>query len=655
MVRATLALVANDEADVIKRCLTSVKHLVDQIYISFNGSMTDGTPEAIKEWEDENGVPVTLWYDDWKGYGKTKTRGLDKVRSEIETDYIVFLDADEVFITDPNNTESYPTVEDADRLFTFLNEHKEYDYVSLNTHWCGRIYSRWQIVRNNQRWVWHLPYQEILEGEVSNNSYFCSWLINYSRREGHNSKHPEAIHANIARSEKFIRKHPDHKYYPRMVHELAKAYRDIHPERSVELHKLRIRLTAGFNQERYNSCLALARLFGSNRHKCVGTGKDIAKRRKYLLKAIDIVPNRLEAYYKLMRDAIRAEKHREAVGWGLMAPASRHVPMGAYFPKSRVYEGGFDHWLGVCTYHGQGALNPSGVCDLALCLIGTEACLRSAAVIKYENVKKRSLMNIDHHAKLLERGRKAGVCSASFDMIKTVLADELFVKQVEATTSDLPPISSEPASSSSSHESALIPQASSSSILSGSLTINRHNMNLIVIDGFYPRPDEIRSKALSMDFNVTGTYPGKRTVPYRLPGTKEAFEAILNTKITYWPDGYNGSFQIVTEENKSWIHRDKTDWSVVVFLTPDAPHMGGTKLYRHKMTGLRSASTPELEKILSNDSNDEAAWDLIDRIGNIYNRAILFRGRMSHMSDLYFGKGLEDGRLFQTFFFDTKV
>ena len=47
-------------------------------------------------------------------------------------------------------------------------------------------------------------------------------------------------------------------------------------------------------------------------------------------------------------------------------------------------------------------------------------------------------------------------------------------------------------------------------------------------------------------------------------------------------------------------------------------------------------------------------WELVDRIGNKYNRLIMYRGDHFHMSLDYFGQDLYDGRLFQTFFFDTE-
>ena len=46
--------------------------------------------------------------------------------------------------------------------------------------------------------------------------------------------------------------------------------------------------------------------------------------------------------------------------------------------------------------------------------------------------------------------------------------------------------------------------------------------------------------------------------------------------------------------------------------------------------------------------------EVIDRIGNKYNRLVIFDGFISHKSDEYFGSDKESGRLFQTFFFDCE-
>ena len=54
------------------------------------------------------------------------------------------------------------------------------------------------------------------------------------------------------------------------------------------------------------------------------------------------------------------------------------------------------------------------------------------------------------------------------------------------------------------------------------------------------------------------------------------------------------------------------------------------------------------------DSQDMTKWEMTNFIGNVYNRLIIYRGDIFHTSLDYFGRDLEDGRLFQTFFFNTE-
>ena len=184
---------------------------------------------------------------------------------------------------------------------------------------------------------------------------------------------------------------------------------------------------------------------------------------------------------------------------------------------------------------------------------------------------------------------------------------------------------------------------------------NTHPPAVIIIDDFYINPDEVRKFALGQEFTVTGNYPSRRTEPFATLDHKEAFERILTTKISYWPKQYNGCFQHTTDNHKSWIHRDLTDYSAMVYLTPDPPADGGTLVYRHKATGKsrKSEATEEELKQMNDDSGDATKWDVMDVVGNKYNRLIIFTGRRSHKSNKYFGTDKASGRLFQVFFFDV--
>ena len=180
-------------------------------------------------------------------------------------------------------------------------------------------------------------------------------------------------------------------------------------------------------------------------------------------------------------------------------------------------------------------------------------------------------------------------------------------------------------------------------------------LNLIVIDDFYQDPDSVRKFALEQDFSVKGNYPGVRTAPFMNDSIKTLLSDIVafgGGKVTKWHDyegGYCGCYQLCTAAERTWIHADTFNtWAGVCYLTPDAPLSGGTAIYKHKRTGNIRCVGSQYEAC------DMTKWELVDRIGNLYNRLVLYRGDLFHSSIDYFGSGFDDGRLFQTFFFDTE-
>lgn len=179
------------------------------------------------------------------------------------------------------------------------------------------------------------------------------------------------------------------------------------------------------------------------------------------------------------------------------------------------------------------------------------------------------------------------------------------------------------------------------------------NLDLMIIDNFYTNPDAVRAFALAQEFSVTGNYPGKRTRSFLTQDVKDCIQHWMNVvgKITNWQEesGYTGAFQSAIATDKTWIHSDcYNTWAGVCYLSPDAPHTAGTALYRHKESGEYRSH----ENI--HEGSDYTKWDRIDIVGNKYNRLVLYRGDLFHASLDYFGKDLYDGRLFQTFFFDTE-
>jgi len=190
--------------------------------------------------------------------------------------------------------------------------------------------------------------------------------------------------------------------------------------------------------------------------------------------------------------------------------------------------------------------------------------------------------------------------------------------------------------------------------------------NSLTIDDFYSNPMEVREFALKQDFAVRGNYPGMRTKSFLNDSIKKRMRDILYPfagEITWWGGDYTGSFQYTTASDRSWIHADSTtDWAAVCYLTPDAPVSAGTGIFRHKKTGWmhydykQAEINPEYDKGApsGDDMQDYTKWEMVDRVGNIFNRLIMYRADNYHVSLDYFGKDINDGRLFQVFFFNTE-
>jgi hypothetical protein len=205
-----------------------------------------------------------------------------------------------------------------------------------------------------------------------------------------------------------------------------------------------------------------------------------------------------------------------------------------------------------------------------------------------------------------------------------------------------------------------------------SIQLNRPpSCGLIIIDNFYNNALEAREHILKQEFLVTGNFPGKRTESYANNEIKEIFQKYVEPfggKITKFicpstenlkdtDTTHNGSFQYTTSIDRSWIHTDKyNNWAGVLYLTPDAPLSSGTAFYRFKDGSLCQKDTDILnnQEEIYRYSQDLTKWELVDRVGNVFNRLILFNSNRYHMSMDYFGDTMETGRLFQVFFFSTE-
>lgn len=197
---------------------------------------------------------------------------------------------------------------------------------------------------------------------------------------------------------------------------------------------------------------------------------------------------------------------------------------------------------------------------------------------------------------------------------------------------------------------------------------NREHKDLIVVDDFYAYPDFVRDFAINnIGYSPSKYHKGERAEDrFILNGTKQKLEKIIGREIYNWNyEGYaNGIFQFCTADQPIVYHVDTQMYAGIVYLTPDAPPETGTAFYKSKVNGRRkfegndrsSSDYIDTFKGLSNEPNfyDGTQFELVDVVGNVYNRLVLFNAAQIHAAVEYFGDDINNSRFFHMFFFDVK-
>ena len=589
--RFCFVAIVRNESHVIKRCLDSIANIATSYVICDTGS-TDNTPEIIDSYMKEKGIPGEVIHKEWKNYGFNKSYLLEQTYEKNNAKYLIWHDADEVFLKDANNLTSYLTKNDTDDLFNWLETHPESIFY-IKTIYGNNHYKRWNIVRNNQLYKWISPKHEQLVGTKNNSSTFCDKFILLARQEGSASKDPDRCKRDTQLFLDYIKENGGIANCPREVFYLAQEYESLDKQLAIKYYILNTQLSkilTNWNQEVYISYLRLGRLVDDEKDKI-----------KYWKDGFKLIPHRLECIFELMFFYRTKKDWHRSLKWGFSASENRNINDDDLFVESNIYTHDFDLDFSMAAYYSQ----------------------------KYElanNINQKNIL----------RNKDKPMLALLLDNQKFFDQALMDMKSIKLVGNVTPPI-----------------------IYQSVATDNNNRIStdirpsIIIVDDFYANPDEIRKMALQEEFNVKGNYPGNRTKSFATEELKNRFEMIIGKKITYWISNYNGAYQYTTQNDKSWIHRDKTDYSAIIYLSPNPPANSGTILYKHKNLGKQKSSNDAEEYLMNNDGNNDDLWEQTDIIGNKYNRCILFDGKCSHKSNIYFGNDKFDGRLFQTFFFNT--
>jgi len=206
-------------------------------------------------------------------------------------------------------------------------------------------------------------------------------------------------------------------------------------------------------------------------------------------------------------------------------------------------------------------------------------------------------------------------------------------------------------------------------------------VSALVIDNFYDDPDYVREYALKQDWyqpygKETPWYSTEKT--YKPDFIIDKFFGTINTNIdkSHWNTDteYNGRFHVKLENTGMGYHDHVVDnnfnsvgkdgWGCIVFLNPLASIEQG--VFTAKPNIVPPESKPKLrhkDSIFLDDyphvckgrhcdiNHKYYEHDIF--VGNVYNRAVAFRGDAWHTGAYGFGNLIENSRMIQTFFFRT--
>jgi hypothetical protein len=131
---------------------------------------------------------------------------------------------------------------------------------------------------------------------------------------------------------------------------------------------------------------------------------------------------------------------------------------------------------------------------------------------------------------------------------------------------------------------------------------------------------------------------------------KPILEGTSNDKSCLW----NCCFHVKPENKQSLgdgVHNHVTDqwnsvgpngWAGLIYLSPDAPITAGLHLWQNVSEGRNYEWMTPAEN-----------WRMVDSFGNVFNRLVLVRGNIPHSGAGGWGDRIDNGRMYQTFFFRT--
>lgn len=311
-------MIVKDESPVIKRCLASVKPLIDYWVIVDTGSK-DGTQDLILSFMED--IPGELHERPWVNFAHNRNEAIALAKNK--GDYLLFIDADEIL--------SFPE----DFKWPSLDK----DYYQFPILFSGTSYKRTSLVNNHLHWQWEGVLHEYIHSPEAKTFATIDAIKTVIYTDGNRSQDPKKYEKDAALLERALFDDPTNSRY---LFYLAQSYKDATQyEKALKNYQKRAQLK-GWEEEVFWSLLQIGILQEELKYP-----SDIIIDSYY--KAYIYRPSRIEPLYRI------AHFHRchqnylsgyEIAKKGLLI----QKPKDYLFVENWIYDYGLLLELSICAY-----------------------------------------------------------------------------------------------------------------------------------------------------------------------------------------------------------------------------------------------------------------------------------------------------------------
>lgn len=231
-----LSMIVKDEAPVIRRCLDSLRELIDCWVIVDTGS-TDGTQEIVRE--HLQGIPGELIERPWVDFGHNRSEALVYARGR--ADRVLILDADEVLVFD-----------EVFELPVLTHDAYHFEIVT------GPVtYLKTQLIDNRLEWRFRGVLHEHLHCDRPTTDAVLPGVRTLRFPDGARARDPSTYRRDALILERALLEEPEN---PRTVFYLAQSYRDAGENELAIRHYRRRAGMRGWDEEVWYSLYQVAEI-----------------------------------------------------------------------------------------------------------------------------------------------------------------------------------------------------------------------------------------------------------------------------------------------------------------------------------------------------------------------------------------------------------